>query len=117
MRSVLFSALTLIATSLIGQSFNDFARYGVYGFNDFYGYRGSTGEITFPRAAFLIPELYSDSGLVIDGAQLKTLGIMEYNADGVWIYKKADVPRKKNCYRSETLYNLFLSETKLSNRQ
>ena len=82
MRSVLFSALTLIATSLIGQSFNDFARYGVYGFNDFYGYRGSTGEITFPRAAFLIHELYSDSGLVIDGAQLKTLGIMEYNADG-----------------------------------
>lgn len=82
MKSFILILLTLLGSSLSGQSFQEYTRYGVYILNEYYGFRGGSGEIVFPKASCLIPELYSDSGLVVNKEHLKILGISELTSDG-----------------------------------
>jgi hypothetical protein len=81
MKKILFIGFALLSFLGNGQGLKEFSNYGIYSFNTYYGFRGSSGEVVFSKNAFLLPELYSDSGLVLSSERLKNLGIKEVSVE------------------------------------
>ena len=81
MKKILFIGFALLSFLGNGQGLKEFSRYGIYYFNSYYGFRGSAGEVVFSKNAFLLPELYADSGLVLSSERLKNLEIKEVGSE------------------------------------
>lgn len=81
MKKILFIGFALLSFLGNGQGLREFSRYGIYSFNSYFGFRGSAGEVVFSKNAFLLPELYADSGLVLSSERLKNLEIKEVGSE------------------------------------
>ena len=66
MKRVAFLAQLLLFSVANAQLPEDFGKYGVYEFNGYYGFRGASGEVVFPLAAFVRPEFFTDQGLKLE---------------------------------------------------
>ena len=66
MKRVAFLVQLLLFSAASAQLPQDFGKYGVYEFNGYYGFRGASGEVVFPRAAFVRPEFFTVEGLKLE---------------------------------------------------